>query len=494
MKKQYLCIDLKSFFASVECVERNLDPMTANLVVADSTRTEKTICLAVTPALKSYGIGGRARLFEVNTRINEVNAARKYHAPGRKFTGESYDSAELKKNPALAVSFIIATPRMAYYRDYSTRIFDIYLKYIAREDILDYSIDEVFIDVTKYLKTYKTTARELAMTMIKDVYKTTGITATAGIGTNMYLAKIAMDIVAKKKDADEFGVRIAEIDDMSYRYELWTHRPLTDFWMIGKSTAKTLESMGLYTMGDVARCSLTDRGSERLYRAFGVNAELLIDHAWGWEPCTIEDAKNYRPKMTTSGAGQVLHEPTPFETTRLIVWEMLQALSADLVRKGEITDKIVLDVGYDRENLTRKEISYTGDVATDFYGRKVPKHAHGTVNLKKKTSSAKIITEAVLELFDGIVDERLLARRLNVTAVRYPQEMYDSDEPEQLDMFSDYKEKAKEKEAEEKEYRIMEAFVNIQDRYGKNAIIYGANLKKGGTAIERNGQIGGHKA
>ena len=387
--RMYICIDLKSFYASVECIERNLDPMTTNLVVADASRTEKTICLAVSPALKSFGIPGRPRLFEVVQKVKAINNQRRWSAPNKKLEGESSNYLELKKNPSLALSYITAPPRMAYYMEYSTRIYNVYLKYIAPEDIHVYSIDEVFIDVTNYLTTYNLSARELAMKIIRDVLDTSGITATAGIGTNMYLAKIAMDIVAKKMPADKNGVRIAELDEMSYRRQLWSHRPLTDFWRIGKGYAKKLEENGLYTMGDIAAYSLVESGEDRLYKLFGVNAELLIDHSWGWEPCTIEDIRAYKPENKSIGSGQVLHCPYDFDKAKLIVREMTDLLVLDLVEKRLVTNQIVLTVGYDIENLINPEIKklYKGEITTDNYGRKIPKHAHGTANIGRMTSS-----------------------------------------------------------------------------------------------------------
>ena len=386
--------------------------MTTNLVVADLSRTEKTICLAVTPSLKSYGVSGRARLFEVVQKVKEVNNGRKYKAPGRQLEGASSDDTEIKSNPKLALDYIVAPPRMAHYMEYSTRIYNVYLKYIAPEDIHVYSIDEVFIDLTHYLGTYKKSAHDMAQMIIKDVLKTTGITATAGIGTNLYLAKIAMDIMAKKMPADENGVRIAELDEMSYRKNLWDHKPLTDFWMVGKGIAKKLEDNYMFTMGDVARCSHYDE--DRLYKLFGVNAELLIDRAWGWEPVTIAEIKAYKPKSNSLSVGQVLHCPYDYDMAKLIVKEMIDAHVLELVDKGLVTDQLVLDVGYDIENLTDPERSakYHGEIKTDFYGRKIPKHAHGTANLKEKTSSSHIITDAMMELYDRIVDKNLLIRRL----------------------------------------------------------------------------------
>ncbi len=498
MEKKYLCIDLKSFYASVECVERGLNPMKTNLVVADSQRTEKTICLAVTPSLKAYGIPGRARLFEVVQRVKEVNSVRRYKAPHKKLTGEAYDADELESNPSLAVSYIVAPPRMAHYMEHSTRIYNIYLKYIAPEDIHVYSIDEVFMDITDYLGCYKCTARELAKKIIKDVLETTGITATAGIGTNMYLAKIAMDIMAKKTEADNDGVKIAELDEMSYRRQLWSHRPLTDFWRVGKGYSKKLEERGLHTMGDIARASLSPYGEESLYKLFGVNAELLIDHAWGQEPCTMADIKAYKPENKSLGSGQVLHCPYDFEHSRLVVREMIESLALDLVEKRLVTDQIVLTVGYDIENLTKPDIEseYKGEVTTDFYGRRVPKHAHGTANLDRYTSSAMLITKAVMDLFDRIVDRRLLVRRINISANHIMAEGSAAavKRYEQLDLFTDYDRSEEEEMAVKKERSIQETMIDIKSRYGKNSVIKGSDLQEGATTIDRNNQIGGHRA
>jgi DNA polymerase V len=385
-QKVYIAIDLKSFYASVECIERGLDPMQTNLVVADKSRTEKTICLAVSPSLKAYGVPGRARLFEVVQKVREVNAQRKSRAPARTLSGSSSHDPDVKSNPTLALDYLVAPPQMALYMKRSTEIYNIYLNYVSPADIHVYSIDEVFMDVTDYLATYRCTARELTMTIIQDVLKTTGITATAGIGTNLYLCKIAMDIGAKRIAPDKNGVRIAELDELSYRRQLWTHRPLTDFWRVGKGYAKKLEANGIFTMGDVARCSLRDE--ERLYKLFGINAELLIDHAWGWEPCTIADIKAYKPESNSVGSGQVLQCPYSFEKAKLVVREMTELLVLDLVRKELVTDQLVLTVGYDIENLTDSAVSssYSGEVTTDRYGRKIPKHAHGTANLDRQVS------------------------------------------------------------------------------------------------------------
>lgn len=498
--RKYLCIDLKSFYASVECIERNLNPLTTNLVVADSSRTEKTICLAVTPSLKAYGIPGRARLFEVVQKMKEVNSVRRQNAPGKVFSGKASDVLELEKDLSLEADYIVAPPRMAHYMEHSTRIYNIYLKYVAPEDIHVYSIDEVFMDITSYLNSYKTTAYDLAKRIIKDVLETTGITATAGIGTNLYLAKIAMDIMAKKIPADSDGVRIAELDEMSYRRQLWTHRPLRDFWRVGKGYSKKLEERGLHTMGDIARASLSVHGEDSLYKLFGVNAELLIDHAWGWEPCTMRDIKAYKPENKSLGSGQVLHCPYEFEKARLVVREMVEALALDLVEKRMVTDQLVLTVGYDIENLTKPQIKkeYKGEVTTDFYGRQVPKHAHGTANTGKHTSSAMLMLDAVLKLYDEIVDERLLVRRINISAnhVISEKDALEIKKYEQLDLFTDYETADNENEelAKQKERSIQETMIDIKSRFGKNAVLKGSDLQEGATAIDRNKQIGGHKA
>ena len=505
-QKTYIAIDLKSFYASVECKERNRDPLTTNLVVADKSRTEKTICLAVTPSLKSYGIPGRPRLFEVVQKVREANNKRRWKAPNRTFNGSSDDMAKLDANPALEIDYIVAPPRMAYYMEYSTKIYNVYLKYVAPEDIFPYSIDEVFMDVTDYLQTYRMTARELAMTMIQDVLKTTGITATAGIGTNMYLCKIAMDIVAKHIEPDKNGVRIAELDEMSYRKKLWSHRPITDFWRVGKGYAKKLEEHGLYTMGDIARCSIGKPNElyneELLYKLFGINAELLIDHAWGYEPCTMEQVKAYKPETNSVSSGQVLHCPYDYEKARLIVKEMTDQMVLDLVDKGLVTDQLVLTIGYDIENLSNANLrnQYKGEVTIDRYGRKVPKHAHGTANLEKKTSSTRLITNAVMDLYDRVVDENLLVRRITITANKLVDEksVKQEDEYQQLDLFTDYeaqrKKQAEDEEKLERERRMQEAMLSIKKKFGKNAVLKGMNLEEGATAKDRNEQIGGHKA
>jgi len=504
--RTYIAIDLKSFYASVECVERGLDPLTTNLVVADASRTEKTICLAVSPSLKAYGIPGRARLFEVVQKVKEANAARLRKAPGRAFSGVSCNDTELKSSPGLSLDYIVAPPRMAYYIEYSTQIYNIYLKYIAPEDIHVYSIDEVFLDATDYLNTYNLSARELATKIILDVLKTTGITATAGIGTNLYLSKIAMDIQAKHIPADNNGMRIAELDEMGYRRSLWSHRPLTDFWRVGKGYAKKLEEKGLFTMGDIARCSLgkpTDYYNEDLlYKLFGINAELLIDHAWGWEPCTIADIKAYKPSTNSIGSGQVLHYAYTFDKAKLIVREMTDLLVLDLVDKRLVTDQLVLTVGYDIDNLTNPEIkkSYNGAITTDHYGRNLPKSAHGSVNLGRQTSSTKLILDAVTDLFERIVDKNLLIRRVNITANHVVDEatVQKTDNFEQLDLFTDYAAAQAKKEDEEaelaREKKMQQAMLEIKKKHGKNAILKGMNLEEGATTVDRNRQIGGHKA
>lgn len=451
--KIYAAIDLKSFYASVECIDRELDPMTTNLVVADLSRTEKTICLAVAPALKSYGISGRARLFEVVQRVKEVNADRQRKAPGRTLTGKSSHDPEVKANPSLALDYIVAPPRMAKYMEISTQIYQIYLRFVAPEDIIVYSIDEVFMDITGYLDHGTVTPHDFVMNIIRTVLRETGITATAGIGTNLFLAKIAMDITAKHMPADKDGVRIAELNERSYRQQLWYHRPLTDFWRVGRGYATKLEAHGMFTMGDVARCSM--HNEDQLYKLFGVNAELLIDHAWGWEPCTIKDVKAYKPESNSLGSGQVLQNPYTFNKAKLVMREMTEALVLDLVEKKLVTNKMTITIGYDIENLTRPEIrkKYNGPTTKDHYGREIPKHAHGTTNLKKPTSSTRLITDAVMELFDRIVNPVLLVRRLNITAERVVDEdsVKNADVPEQLTLFTDYKELERERQAEEEQ-------------------------------------------
>ena len=501
----YAVIDLKSFYASVECVERSLDPMTTNLVVADKSRTEKTICLAVSPSLKSYGLSGRARLFEVVQRVRQVNAERLRKAPGHTFQSASYSDPELKSNPALELDYLIAPPRMAHYIKYSTRIYQIYLKYIAPEDIHVYSIDEVFMDLTDYLDTYRLTAQQLVMKMILDVLATTGITATGGIGTNLYLCKVAMDIGAKHIEPDENGVRIAQLDELKYRQLLWNHTPITDFWRVGKGYAKKLEAFGLTTMGDIARCSIgadTDTYNEDfLYSLFGVNAELLIDHAWGWEPCTMADIKAYKPTTNSIGSGQVLQDPYPFDKARLVVREMTDLLVLDLVDKHLITNQLTLTVGYDMENLAEpsRRNRYHGPVVTDAYGRSIPKHAHGTANLDGYTSSTKVILEAITDLFDRIVNPELTVRRINMTANHVIDEALQPKQGyEQLDLFTDYEAQERQQKLEqlelEKEKRMQRAMLDIKHRFGKNAILKGMNLENGATTQQRNEQIGGHRA
>ena len=494
--KIYIAIDLKSFYASVECVMRGLNPLTTNLVVADNSRTEKTICLAVSPSLKSYSISGRARLFEVVQKVNEINSERKLKAPRHNFTGSSYDDIALKKNNDLELGYIIAPPRMNYYMKYSTRIYNIYLKWFAPEDIYVYSIDEVFIDITHYLKIYESTPRELVTKVIQNVYKETGITATAGIGTNLYLAKVAMDIVAKHINPDKNGVRIAGLDEMTYRKLLWNHRPLKDFWRVGSGYTKKLESHGIYTMGDIARVSI--KNEELLYNLFGINAELLIDHSWGYEPCTIESIKSYKPIMNSISSGQVLQCPYNYNKTKLIVKEMTELLTLDLVEKNLVTNQIVITIGYDIENLKnpdRKKL-YDGEITIDHYGRQIPKHAHGTINIDHKTSSTKIITKAVMELYENIINKDLLVRRINITANNIVNENdYKNNQNfEQIDLFIDYNELDKQRKKEQSEKELQKAVIDIKRKYGKNSILKGMNFIEGGTTIERNGQIGGHKS
>ncbi len=499
-ERTYIAIDLKSFYASVECVERRLNPLTTNLIVADPSRTEKTICLAVSPSLKAYGIGGRARVFEVLQRLKEVNNERRNNSPNHRLNGISTSDIDLHKHPDWEVDFITAVPRMAYYIDYSTRIYKIYLKFIAPEDIYTYSIDEVFIDATQYLKSYKMTAHELARKMIATVQQYTGITATAGIGTNMYLCKVAMDIVAKHIPADKDGVRIAELDEMSYRRQLWDHRPLTSFWRVGKGIAQKLESYGIDTMGKIARCSL--RNEDLLYNLFGVNAELLIDHAWGWEPCTMEAVKAYRPETNSLSHGQVLQSAYDYKKARVVVQEMTDAIALELVDKRLVTNQLVLTISYDSESLSDPQIraKYHGPITTNYYGRQVPKHAHGTANLERMTSSSRLITEAVMSLYDRIINPDLLVRRINLTTNNVVEESKASEHntPIQLDLFTDYEElerkRNEEKAALEKERKMQEAVLSIKKRFGKNAILKGLNYEEGATAKDRNQQIGGHKA
>lgn len=489
----------------MECIQRGLDPLHTNLVVADESRTEKTICLAVSPSLKQYHISGRARLFEVIQKVKEANSIRRQAAPGNKFTGVSSDDRELQANPALEITYITAPPQMAKYMEISTQIYQVYLKYIAPEDIHVYSIDEVFMDVTDYLAYYKLSPKELAQKIISNVRKTTGITATAGIGTNLYLAKVAMDILVKHIPADKNGVRIAELDERAYRQQLWSHRPLTDFWRVGQGYERKLNQYGIYTMGDIARCSIGRENEylneELLYRLFGVNAELLIDHAWGWEPCTIKDIKSYRPESRSIDTGQVLRCPYPYNKARVVVREMADSLALYLLSKNLVTDQLVLTVGYDIENLDTANHNYKGEIVIDCYGRKIPKHAHGTQNLTSFSSSSMEIQEAVSQLYDRIVDPSLLVRRLNLSAchvIPANEEKNKEDEFRQLDLFSDWgfaSKKVEEKKAAlEKEKKMQHAMLSIKERFGKNAILKGMNLQEGATARERNGQIGGHKA
>jgi len=545
MSKTYISIDLKSFYASVECMERGLDPLNTNLVVADASRTQKTICLAVSPSLKAYGIPGRARLFEVEQKVKEANARRQTRAPKNILDGKSVFATELHENPCLAIDYIAAKPRMALYMSKSTQIYDVYLRYIAPEDIYAYSVDEVFIDASGYLKTYGLNAHDFARLLVREVFKETGITATAGIGPNLYLCKIAMDIGAKHTEADADGVRIAELDEYSYRRLLWDHRPITDFWRVGRGYAKKLAKKSIFTMGDIARCSLGTSSDyyneDLLYKMFGVNAELLIDHAWGYEPCTLAEVKSYRPQRKSLVSGQVLQNAYTYEKTRIVVREMMELLALDLVDKGLLTNQIVLTVGYDIENLSDPERrkAYKDEITVDGYGREVPKHAHGTGNLPFSTASTKLTTDCVLEVFDRVVDESLLTRRISITAnnlvleSEYKRESeVASAEPEQISMFdmlaggddSQAPERVSSKEATvyseqdkpnstmvaesilgstgndndedalEKEKQVQEAMLKIKKRFGKNAILKGTNLQEGATAKERNAQIGGHKA
>ena len=488
--KIYAAIDLKSFYASVECVERGLDPLTTNLVVADKSRTEKTICLAVSPSLKSYGISGRPRLFEVIQQVKKINAQRIKSAPGHKFIGQSFYNEKLS-DPAVALGYITAPPRMRLYMEYSTRIYKIYLQYFAPEDIHVYSIDEVFIDLSGYLKTYEMEAKQLVSKVITEILKQTGITAAAGIGTNLYLAKVAMDIMAKHVPADENGVRIAHLNEMTYRRQLWNHMPITDFWRIGQGYAKKLAVYQIYTMGDVARCSVGKEkeyhNEELLYKLFGINAELLIDHAWGYEPCTIADIKVYKPEAKSIGSGQVLSSAYSSEKAKIVVLEMAEQIAFDLFEQKLVSKQFVLTIGYDRDNLQGQE--YSGEVATDCYGRKIPKHAHGTINLDIPTSSLKEITTAVSSLYDRIINKELLIRRLTLSATKVmPKEgqVY-----QQLDLFTDYEALKKE---QEKERRLQKSILDIKKKYGKNAVLRGLSYEEGATTRTRNGQIGGHKA
>lgn len=501
-QKYYAAIDLKSFYASVECIQRGLDPLTTNLLVADASRTEKTICLAVSPSLKSYGIPGRARLFEAVQQVGLVNALRRAKAPGGQFRGKSWDAEELNRDPSLQIDYITAPPRMSLYMQTSTKIYEIYLQYVAPEDMHVYSVDEVFLDITPYLKTSGLTPYAFVRQIIRDVVQQTGITATAGIGTNLYLSKIAMDIVAKHEPADAYGVRIAQMDEMGYRRLLWDHRPLTDFWRVGPGYARKLEKVGLHTMGDVARCSLGGpddfHNEELLFRLFGVAAELLIDHAWGVEPCTIADIKAYRSESNSISSGQVLTCPYPADKARLVMREMTDLLVLDLVDKGLMTDQMVLTVGYDVDNLLDPERRqrYKGPVETDRYGRKVPKYAHGTANLPAYSSSTREITQTVMELFDRIVDKELLVRRMTIAACRILTEraVSQASPMEQLDLFAQPEAAEAQEACRQREKRRQQAVLEIQKKYGKNAILKGMNLEEGATARERNRQIGGHKA
>lgn len=495
-KKTYICIDLKSFYASVECIARGLDPLTTNLLVADVSKTEKTICLAVTPSLKAHGISGRARLFEAVQQVKVANAQRQAKIRGKQFTGSSYDDNELRANPYLAIDYIAAPPRMALYRECSTKIVATYLKYVSIDDIYPYSIDEVFIDATHYLSTYKMNAHDFATMLIRDVLETYGVTATAGIAENMYLCKVALDITAKHIKPDKDGVRIAQLDIMTYRKTLWTHKDLTDFWMVGAATARRLNKLGLFTMGDVARCSI--HSEEMLYREFGKNAVYLIDQAWGREPVDIATIKSYRPESTSTSSGQVLTRPYTFDETRIIILEMVDKLVLELVEKGITTDQIVLMVGYDIENLTDPErrAAYKGEIMTDHYGRQVPKHARGTANMGKHTSSTKLITEKTLELFERIVDKKLLTRRLTITANHLlgESEAQSNAGAEQLTLFDDPDAIAKREADDAREKRMQKAVLEIKNRFGPNAVMKGTSYQDAATGIERNESIGGHKA
>lgn len=504
--RTYICIDLKSFYASVECVERGLDPLKTHLVVADASRTEKTICLAVSPSLKAYGIPGRARLFEVNQKIAEINNERRILSSDVKLIGKSYDSDELKRDKNKELSIIVAPPRMQKYLEISTKIYDIYLKYIAAEDIHVYSIDEVFIDVTTYLKPLKMTAYDLAKMLIYEVLNNTGITATAGIGTNMYLAKVAMDIEAKHIAADDKGVRIAYLDEMLYRQKLWEHKPLTDFWRVGAGTVRRLNKLGLYTMGDIARCSIGSYSSryneDLLYKEFGINAELLIDHSWGWEPARMEDVKRYKPSVNSLSSGQVLHEPYNNQKALLILKEMIDSLSLDLIEKKVVTNQLVLSIGYDKDNLVDLKIAnkYKGEIVVDHYGRSLPKSAHGSINIENYTASSKILTKYIVALYKEISDPLLLVRRITIAAnnVISEENIPKKKEYVQLDMFNDYENEREEEainnELQIKEKNVLKSILKIKKKYGKNAVLKGMNFDEGATMRDRNNQIGGHKA
>lgn len=495
----YAAIDLKSFFASVECRKRNLNPLTTNLVVADNTRTEKTICLAISPSLKAYGLPGRARLFEVMQKVKNVNNGRRMLAHNKTFSGKSYNDIELKKDKNLELDYIIAPPHMASYMEYSTKIYNIYLKYISSEDIFPYSIDEVFCDLTSYINTYKLSPRELVTKIIKDIYDTTGITATAGIGTNLFLCKVAMDIVAKHVEPNSYGVRIAELDERSFREKLWNHKPITDFWRVGKGYAKRLEKYRMFTMGDVARCSVENE--DLLYKIFGVNAELLIDHSWGWECATIKSIKECKPENRSLCSGQVLHCPYDYDQTKLIIKEMADEITLDMVEKHFVTDMLVLTIEYDIENLKNAEYSkfYNGEIKEDRYGRRVPKPAHGTFRLENKTFSTRIISNGFVQLFDRIINKNLLVRKIYLTVgnLTDENELKKVEKYEQVNLFTNYGELAKKEEEEriklEKEHKIQSAIIGIKNKYGKNAIIKGMDLEESATTIQRNGQIGGHQ-
>lgn len=495
MDKTYIAIDLKSFYASVECRQRGLDPLTTNLVVADASRTDKTICLAVTPSLKSYGIGGRARLFEVVQKVREINNQRLKRNKKNCFIGSSYDDIELKNNPDLKLDYIVAVPRMTYYMDYSTRIFNIYKKYIGVEDMHVYSIDEVFLDVTSYLGIYNMTAQQLAMMIIKEVLDTTGITATAGIGSNLYLCKIAMDIVAKHMQADENGVRIATLDEYSYRELLWEHQPLTDFWRVGKGISKKLQENGMYTMGDVAMCSL--KNEDKLYKLFGVNAELLIDHSWGYEPCEIKDIKKYKSKSNSLFSSQVLSKPYTNEKAKIVVGEMAEAFALDLVGKKLVADHLTMNVNYDIENMQNEyNLRYVNEVVIDGYGRQVPKPAHGSSSLDFSTASTKILRKAFCDLFDKIVNKNLLIRKIGISAVILPEKEARKKQYKQIDLFSTVDEETEEKNKIEleKEKKVQKTILEIKKRFGKNAVMNVSDLQEDATTIKRNSEIGGHKA
>lgn len=488
-QRTYLAIDLKSYYASAECAARHLDPLTTNLVVADASRTEKTICLAVSPSLKSYGIPGRARLFEVVQRVKEVNSGRLRDAIRNKtavykdgvpsLSAASYDATALAADPSLEVSYLVAPPRMAYYEKVSRQIYGIYLKYIAPEDIVVYSIDEVFIDATAYLTHYKMSAHDLAMTMIREVLYTTGITATAGIGTNLYLAKLAMDITAKHAAPDKDGVRIAELDEESFRYLLWDHKPLTDFWQTGTGTVRRLEKHGIHTMGELARASI--HFPEILYKEFGIDAEILIDHAWGLEPCGMKEINAYRPETNSLSEGQVLSCPYSYDKARIIVQEMTDSLVFQLTDKGLVTDSLTLDIGYDRENCDKG--IYHGPVHIDHYGRTVPKGAHGSTRLDNPTNLSSQLKAATTELFDRIANRNLTVRRITIAANRVVKDQGIL----QVDLFTDTSKLEREKS-------LQATMLGIKKKFGKNAVLKGTNYLDGATMRERNGQIGGHKA